>query len=219
MITERQVITGRSLQQGAAVAQRKIIETSAGTLILQKFCSPSLVEGLRVDPGLCAFARTGEREHQLLLKIAQCPESVLTLAYTPAGVIVGQVTLATCDEWMQGVENAYEIAVEVSAQWRRLGIAQQLLSFALELDVLENLILLAIGLSWHWDIKGLDMVPFRYRQLIAQIFAGFGFIEYLTSEPNIRMDPANILLARIGSHVSQQNVGQFINRLVNLPGL
>ena len=120
---------------------------------------------------------------------------------------------------MQGVENAYEIAVEVSSQWRRLGVAQQLLTSALELDVLEDLILLAIGFSWHWDTEGLSMAPFRYRQLIARLFTRFGFIEYLTSEPNIRMDPANILLARIGNRVSQHTVGQFVNRLVNSSGL
>src|SRR5260221_214204 len=53
-------------------------------------------------------------------------------------------------------------------------------------------------------------------------FASYGFSEYLTSEPNIRMDPANILLARIGRHVSQQHMNHFLNRLLssqNLPGL
>ena len=123
MITERRVITERPLQRSAAFAQSRIIETSAGTLVLQNFCSPSLIEGLRVDPGLCAFARTGQRERQLLLSIARRPDSALTLAYTPTGEIVGQATLTTCDEWMQGIPNAYEIAVEVSPQWRRLGIA------------------------------------------------------------------------------------------------
>ena len=219
MITEKEVITRWSLRGNNTPAQSKTIETSAGTLILQNFCSPSLIEGLRVDSGLCAFAHTAEREHHLLLSIARQSDSALTLAYTPTGEIVGQATLATCDEWMQGIPNVYEIAVEVSSQWRRLGVAQQLLTSALELNVLEDLILLAIGLSWHWDVEGLSMASYRYRQLIARLFARHCFMEYLTTEPNICMDPANILLARIGNRVSQQTIGQFVNRLVNSPGL
>jgi len=90
------------------------------------------------------------------------------------------------------------------------------------LDALEEIIILAMGLSWHWDTEGLGLTRLRYRRLIAQLFASYGFSEYLTSEPNIRMDPANILLARIGRHVSQQHMNHFLNRLLssqNLPGL
>ena len=219
MITEKAVIAEWPLRRNSTPAQSKTLETSAGTLILQNFCSPSLIEGMRANPGLRAFARTGDREYQLLLNIARQPDSALTLAYTQSGEIVGQATLAKCDEWMQGIPNVYEIAIEVSSQWRRLGVAQQLLASALEVDALEDLILLAIGFSWHWDLDGVGMASYRYRQLIARLFARYSFMEYLTSERNICMDPANILLARIGSRVSQQAVGQFVNRLVNSPGL
>jgi hypothetical protein len=120
------------------------------------------------------------------------------------------------------LDQVYEGAVQVSSCWRRLGIARQLLAFALHVDVLEEIIILAMGLSWHWDMEGLGLTRYRYRQLIAQLFANYGFSEYLTSEPNIRMDPANIMLARIGSHVDQQRINHFLNRLLSsqtLPGL
>src|SRR5205085_596300 len=114
-------------------------------------CSLSFVEGLKADEGLHAFARLPEREHQLLLSIARQPENRLTLAYTATGTIVGQVTLAPLDGWWQDIGNAYEIAVEVSAGWRKLGIARQLLSFALEFESLEKSLILGLGFSWHWD--------------------------------------------------------------------
>lgn len=66
------------------------------------------------------------------------------------------------------------------------------------------------------------MSRFHYRELIARLFAAHGFDEYLTSEPNIRMDPANILLVRLGSKVEQGNVKRFFQRLLQsdtLPGL
>ena len=188
-------------------------DTSVGTLFLQDVCPPSLVERLRADDGLRAFARRPEREHELLLNIARHPDAHLTLAYTQSGEIVGQVTLAPADCRWRNQEPIYEVAVEVSAPWRQHGIARELLTLALEHEVLEQAILVGMGLSWHWDTGGLGISPLRYRLLIAQLFAPYGFMEYMTTEPNITMDPANILLVRIGSHVEQEVLDQFLNRL------
>ncbi len=204
------------------ISHVKIYKTPVGPLFLRNNCSPSFVEGLKADEGLRAFARLPEREHQLLLSVAQKPENRLTLAYTATGKIVGQATLAPLDHWWQDIGNAYEIAVEVSPGWRKLGIAHHLLSFALEFESLEEYLILGLGLSWHWDYEGLGITRFHYRELIARLFAAHGFTEYLTSEPNIRMDPANILVARLGSRLADESMNRFFQRLLQsetLPGL
>jgi acetoin utilization protein AcuA len=204
------------------ISRVKIYKTPAGPLFLRSCCSPSFVEGLKVDEGLHAFARLPEREHHLLLSLAQQPENRLTLAYTATGKIVGQATLAPLDDWWQDIGNAYEIAVEVSAGWRKLGIAHRLLSLALAFESLEEYLILGLGLSWHWDFEGLGMSRFHYRELIARLFAAHGFAEYLTSEANIRMDPANILVARLGSRLAKETMNRFFQRLLEsetLPGL
>ncbi len=200
----------------------KTYKTPAGPLFLSTSCTPSFVEGLTVDDGMRAFARLPEREHSLLLSIARQPESRLTLAYTAEGIIVGQATLAPLGGWWQNITHAYEIAVEVSSGWRTLGIAHQLLTFALEFESMEEYLMLGLGLSWHWDYIGLGITPFDYRELIARLFAAHGFTEYLTSEPNIRMDPANILVARLGNRLAEENINRFFQRLLasdTLPGL
>jgi acetoin utilization protein AcuA len=210
------------LQRIAACPRRSTFETAAGSLILHSSCPPSLVASLRADRGLHAFARVPEREHQLLLGIAERPDCALTLAYTSTGEIVGQVTLAPLEHWWQDIGNAYEIAVEVSAGWRKQGIAHRLLSLALEFESLEESLIVGLGLSWHWDYAGLSITPFHYRELIARLFAAHGFAEYLTSEPNIRMDPANILVARLGSRLAEESMNRFFQRLLQsdtLPGL
>jgi len=210
------------LQQSNGSPLKRGLETAAGPLILQSFCSPALVASLKADRGLHAFARVPEKEHQLLLGIAERPDCALTLAYTSRGEIVGQVTLAPFDHWLQNIGNTYEIAVEVSTDWRRMGLARHLLSFALEFESLEEYLIIALGLSWHWDYAGLGITPFSYRDLIARLFAAHGFSEYLTSERNIRMDPANILLARLGSHLAEESINRFFQRLLQsetLPGL
>ncbi len=146
----------------------------------------------------------------------------MTLAYTAAGKIVGQATLAPLDDWWQGIGNAREIAVEVSPRWRKLGVAHRLLSLALEFNSLEEHLIVGLGLSWHWDYEGLGMSRFHYREMIARLFAAHGFAEYLTSEPNIRMDPANILVARLGRRLGEDSMNRFFERLLHsetLPGL
>ena len=201
------------LQRSTACSRRSTFETAAGPLILQSFCSPALVASLKAEGGLHAFAHFSEREHQLLLGIAERPDCALTLAYTPGGEIVGQVTLAPADPWWQGVANTYEMAIEVSAHWRRLGIARQLLSLALEFDAVEEMILVAVGLSWHWDIKESGLSPFRYRSMIARTFEPYDFYEWMIDEPNVTMDPANILLVRLGKDVKQEVMDQLFQRM------
>jgi hypothetical protein len=210
------------LLRSADGPSRSTFETAAGSLIMHSSCPPSLVASLKADRGLHAFARVPEREHQLLLGIAERPDCALTLAYTPSGEIVGQVTLAPLDHWWQDIGNTYEIAVEVSAGWRKQGIAHRLLSLALEFESLEESLIVGLGLSWHWDYTGLGISSFHYRELIARLFAAQGFSEYLTSEPNIRMDPANILVARLGSRLAEKSMNRFFQRLLQsdtLPGL
>jgi hypothetical protein len=100
--------------------------------------------------------------------------------------------------------------------------AHHLLSFALEFGPLEEYLILGLGLSWHWDYEGLGITRFRYREMIARLFAAHGFAGYLTSEPNIRMDPANILVARLGSRLAEESLNRFFQRLLQsetLPGL
>jgi acetoin utilization deacetylase AcuC-like enzyme len=203
------------MNRGASPSRMKTLETPKGAVLLRDFCPPSLVERLRADSGLHAFARLPEREHQLLLDIAKSSDCELTLAHTPAGEIVGQVTIAPADEWWEGIDNLYEVAIEVSNNWRDARIARTMLSFALELDALEDMIFFAIGLVWHWDAEDLGISLYRYRQLIAHLFGTQGFVEYATSEPNVSMEPANVLLARIGSRVDKHVANQFINRLLS----
>jgi len=207
------------LQGSQTPSRSKTIETPAGPLLLRDFCPPSLVEHLIPDSGLHAFARVPEREHDLLLSLAKSPDCALALAHTHAGVIVGQVTLAPGEDWWDGFENVYEVTIEVSSNWRGLGIAHNLLSFALELDALEDMIFFAMGLYWHWDAEGLHISVYRYRELITRLFSSQGFTEYPTTEPNISMEPANVFLARIGTRVDKRVVSQFLSRVLTSPNM
>ena len=200
-------------------SRSKMLTTARGSLLLRDFCPPSMIERLRADQGLRSFARLPEREHQLLVDIAGNPDCALTVAHTDTGDIVGQVTIAPADEWWEGIDNLYEVAVEVSSGWRGLGIAREALAFSLELDAKEDMIFFAIGLSWHWDAEGLGISMVHYRELIKHVFGTQGFIEYSTTEPNVIMEPANVLVARIGSRVDKQTANRFLSRLMRSSNL
>lgn len=221
-VTAFSPVQHESCDNFAQMARYKTVNTPSGQLLLHDCCPSSLIENLRADDGLCAFARRPEREHRLLLDIAKKPENKLTIAYTPAGDIVSQVTLAPADARWGNTEHIYEVAVEVSAGWRRRGLAHTLLAYALELDTLEQMILVGMGLHWHWDVEGADLHVYQYREMIARLFATCGFSEYLTTEPNIRMSPANIFVARIGKYVDRDIINTFFERLLQsdtIPGL
>ena len=202
--------------------RERSLDTPGGILLLHDYCSPSLMEQLRADEGLNAFARRAEREHELLRNIAKKPENKLTIARTPEGVIIGEVTLAPADARWGNSECIYEIAVQVTDSWRRWGIAHSLLAFALEFATLEQMIIVGMGLYWHWDPEGLGLTLYQYREMMGRLFAAHGFSEYLTTEANIRMSPANVFIARMGSRVDRNMMNTFFERLLQsdtLPGL
>jgi len=80
--------------RGSATPSRsKTFETAKGPLLMRDFCPLSLVERLKVESGMCAFARLPEREHQLLLNIAKSPDCALTVAHTPCTPLAVKLVL------------------------------------------------------------------------------------------------------------------------------
>jgi acetoin utilization protein AcuA len=62
-------------------------------------------------------------------------------------------------------------------------------------------ILLAMGLDWHWDLQGTGLDAGGYGNLLRELLQPAGFREVRTSEPNIAMHASNLLLVRVGSRV------------------
>ena len=191
----------------------KTLETSRGPILLRDWCPPSLVERLHPDEGLHAFARRADREQALLKRIASGPECELVVAHTPEGLLIGQVSICAADDWWEGIPDLYEVAIEVSSNFRKLGLSKALLQFALEPDYFEDVILFALGFAWHWDLVGADMSSMTYGQMIRKLFEHVGFEKMAANEPNLHLDPANIFLARIGGNVSPGTAAQFRSRL------
>ncbi|MFN8557744.1 MAG: hypothetical protein U0531_10495 [Dehalococcoidia bacterium] len=188
------------------------IELPRGPLHLRDRCPASSLRRMRVAAGMQAFSRSAEREALLLQRIAARPENNLVIAHTPDGEIVAELTLAPADGRWYGQPGIYEAALEVAPSWRGVGLAEALLHFAFEADYLERLVVMALGLSWHWDLRG-GRTASSYRETLIRVFGAVGFQVYDTDDPEITRGEANVLLARIGSQTSEQTRAAFEDRL------
>src|SRR5205809_2272235 len=66
---------------------------------------------------------------------------------------------------------------------------------------IEHVIVLGMGLDWHWDLSGTGLDVNAYRKILRSAFERVGFREVRTSEPNVAMHASNLLLVRVGAHV------------------
>jgi GNAT superfamily N-acetyltransferase len=173
---------------------------------------------LEAHPQLVSFARTPEREKQLLVQIAGDIQSNLSLAHTPEGVIVAQVSIVPAEGRWADVPEVYEAGIEVVQEWRPAGIGPQLLKFAFERETIEQMIVLALGLSWHWDLDGEGLNVWAYREMIARLFGSVGFREERTDDPEITYGEGNILLVRTGKNVDHEAYDEFHSRLFGRTG-
>ncbi len=184
-----------------------------GELLLRDRCPASLVRRMRVEEGMHAFSRSPEREALLFRTIAARPENNLVVAHTPSGTIVAELTLAPADGRWSGVDGLYEAAIEVAPDWRGEGLAEALLGFAFDSPAVERLIVLAVGVMWHWDLETAKIDAWTYRERLVHLFATAGFEVYPTDDPEVAAGEANVLLARVGREAPHELYEAFFRRL------
>jgi GNAT superfamily N-acetyltransferase len=113
------------------------------------------------------------------------------------------------------VPGVFEVgAVEVAAGWRRRGIGSALLRFAVAAEPFRDLVLVAFGLAWHWDLEGSGLTAMAYRRGLLRSLETAGFEELATDDPEIAYDPANLFAARVGDRVPPERRALFTGRLV-----
>lgn len=138
----------------------------------------------------------------------------VTLAILDNKIIVGFAVLDYPDSkgrWAKISRKAIiELkAVEVLREFRSQRIARDLL-FHLFCDPgLEHKIVYLTAYTWTWDLKYSGLSAQVYRNVLIDLYSEFGFIEYLTNEPNICLKPENIFMARVGKNVSQNIQEEF----------
>ncbi|MDY6908191.1 MAG: GNAT family N-acetyltransferase [Chloroflexota bacterium] len=201
------------------------LSTERGTIRLKTHCPPQLIEGMELDAGIGVFPhyRSIVWDRERLARIAALEGANVVLAYTDEGKIVGYIAFSypgPNERWHRdGAGTIYELgSIEVSRDWRRMGIATRMVELAMADDSLEDRIVLLTGYSWHWDLQMAGLKKPGYRTMLMNLFRPYGFRQYYTTEANINLDPYNVLLARIGSRVSEDERERFLDLLFTSDG-
>lgn len=196
-------------------AREHRVKSPRGELLFRSLCPPGCFAGLRLDPGLGSFPHYSSMIQKLEMfdRIASGEDGNVLLAVANGDTVVGYACCyypAPGERWSALGKLMYEMgAIEVSRNWRSLGIAQELVRMAMDRDFYEDKIAYMNGFSWHWDLEGTGFTLAQYRQMMIDLMKPYGFKEYPTNEPNIGIREENVFLARIGSRVSELDVSRF----------
>ncbi len=203
------VTTTAGVHGSHPTTREQIVESPRGPLRIIRTCPSQLLPSLQLDDGIGRFARYRSIISSLntLQKVAALPDANVTVALSPAQRIVGYIECSYPDAiegWRDNADDlCYELgAIEVSRNWRRVGIARTMVTAILDDEFIETKIFFLTGYSWHWDTDQTGLSVYAYRNLLVRLFRPFGFQVYLTNNPEIRMSSANVLMARIGRHIT-----------------
>jgi acetoin utilization protein AcuA len=202
-----------SISASMPAGRTRTLHLPGGTVHLRDRCPESAIKRMRVADGMQAFARSPERERDLLRRIAARSENDLVIAHTADGEIIGEVSLAPAEGRWADVDGVYEAAVEVAPAWRGTGLGEALLRFAFEASFVEQLVVIALGVSWHWDLAQAGLTPWEYRDRLVRLFKAAGFEIFPTDDPEIMSGDANVLMARVGRDAPHGTYEQFSRRL------
>lgn len=187
----------------------QIVASPRGSLQIIRTCPRQLLLTLELDEGIGRFARYRSIVSSIdtLTKVASLPDANVTIVLSPARRIIGYIECSYPDAiegWRDNADGlCYELgAIEVSRNWRRLGIAREMVATILADKFIETKIFFLTGYSWHWDTDLTGLSVYAYRNLLVRLFRPFGFQVYLTNNPEIRMSSANVLMARIGRDIA-----------------
>jgi len=190
--------------------------------------TPAVLQQSTIAPGMGILYRyhpdSGRRLAEGFPRFAEAGEGRLVLARSVEGLIVGYALIAKPDpqeRWGDpGAPEVWELGIiEVARGWRRQGIGRRLLRACFADGAFDNRIVLATAYAWHWDLQGTGLSKAVYREVLLRFFGSEGFKPLETDEPNIREDPANRLLARIGPRMDRDGITQFLALLQADQGL
>jgi acetoin utilization protein AcuA len=196
--------------------QETFLSSPRGQLCIRTTCSADFLHTLTLDEGIGRFARYRSIISGIatLEKVAALPDANVTVALSPERRIIGYVECSYPDAvegWRENVDGlCYELgAIEVSRNWRHAGLSRAMVAAIVADAFIETKIFFLTGYSWHWDTDHTGLSVYAYRNMLVRLFRPFGFRVYLTNNPEIRMTSANVLMARIGSQVSHQQIERF----------
>ena len=184
--------------------------------------TPARLDCLAVAPGFAAIVRSAGLAGVLERVLAAGGDLTAAVA---GPTLVGYLTILPIEPVRWGgriyhrrwerLPRARELgSIEVSREWRGRRLGERLLLAAFGDGGWDVAIVISTELSWHWDCEALHLSKREYRALLQRLLAKAGFREFKTDDPDIAADPANMLMARIGPRVPEEERARFAALLV-----
>jgi len=200
-------------------------QTPKGVISIEGPCPSSYLAEMIMNSKLTNF-RPPDKQKEALMMIANLPEGMIYIARADQE-IVGYVTFHEPDECSRWIKHPRVIelgGIEISADWRRCKIAENLLKVAFSNHVMENYILITMEICWHWDTANTKLDLWSYQRALTNLFGTVGMKRIPTDDPDIIEHPANVLMARVGNKVSKNDIllfesMKFKNRYGDAAGL
>lgn len=179
--------------------------TPRGKLYLIDGATPADLQTLTMDAGLGIFWHVQpQRQLATLIQIAELPEGHVALIHTCGRVVIGYITLLPPQPdtpWGRFPDVLEAKEMEVSPQWRRLGIAHKMLHALLADPVLEEKVIIITAPPGCWDPESMGLSLAEYRKVVRRLLEPFGFLIFSPDDPNLPGPPDSLFSARIGSRV------------------
>lgn len=100
-------------------------------------------------------------------------------------------------------------AIEVAPSRRGDRLGERLLTAAFADGRFDATVVFATLYVWHYDLNRTGLGSFAYRRLLEKLYRKVDLVRVPTSDPEVRADGANALLARIGPRASEDVVREF----------
>lgn len=107
-------------------------------------------------------------------------------------------------------------AIEVAPDHRGERLAERMLETAFAGGRFDGTVVFATLYAWHYDVDRSGLGAFAYRRRLEHLYGKVGLESMPTSDPEVRADPANALVARIGPDAPESVVREF-HRLRTAP--
>jgi len=188
--------------------------TAQGTVSIEGPASQGYLESLKMNEKLANF-RMPDRQHEALCIIAGSPEGIVYIARN-TDEIVGYVAFhypSQFSRWSKHPRTLELGAIEVSSQYKRLGLGTHLLKAAFSNPAMEEYIIITTEFFWHWDLKDSGLDVWNYQRMLTKLFGSAHFKKRRTDDPEILEHPANMLMVRVGSKVPEAYIKSFDDML------
>lgn len=186
------------------------LNTIAGNIKIEGPVTIEQLENFTINPRLSNF-RNAQRQFETLKIIADTPEGMVYISRIKQEII-GYVVFHRPNSFYRWSKHPKIIelgAIEVSPQYKQQKIATNLLACAFQNNIMEEYIIISTEFYQHWDLKNTNLNILSYQKMLVKLFGSVGFRKRRTDDPDILEHPANMLMVRFGSSISQHYYDAF----------